>query len=62
MNIFQIHEQILTQYRRYIESFLSIADSQIRTFVQHVSRNFPISRQTCATPSVSSDALGSQVI
>lgn len=34
MNIFEAHEQVLNQYRRYVRSYLSIADQRIREAVQ----------------------------
>jgi hypothetical protein len=35
MNIFDIHDQVLTRYGDYVQSFLAIAYDDIPTFVTH---------------------------
>ena len=34
MNIFTLHEQIISDYRSYIESFVNIEDDEIRAVVK----------------------------
>jgi ATP-dependent helicase YprA (DUF1998 family) len=34
MSIFDMHQLVIDEYRKYVQSFLSIADEQIRKFIE----------------------------
>lgn len=41
MSIFEMHRLIIDEYRKYVQSFLSVADERVRSFIETPVRGSP---------------------